>query len=304
MITVREVPEPGTVDLIEEGLLYPVPGIESNSILMEDRDGSDVRRILAKAALVERDGKRLSRVSDVRIDVFITDARVALACTKYDKGGGWSGYGAGGLAVALAFNAGSKALAAGRRRGKMLVGQVRYPWLATVGSSAKFGMGSEERLYFKVKTAQGETQVLLTLPKNLDAAAIAAEIARRAAAYRLACEPDLEDIKRARFVELTQVQPIEPVKGKSHHHVFPDYWTISEKSARMLPVADGGAAALAASAVPEASATPPVVAATLPAPAQIVAEVAATAGFCTSCGSPLKPGVSFCTHCGSRVATA
>jgi hypothetical protein len=165
-------------------------------------------------------------------------------------------------------------------------------------------MGSEERLYFKVKTAQGETQVLLTLPKNLDAAAIAAEIARRAAAYRLACEPDLEDIKRARFVELTQVQPIEPVKGKSHHHVFPDYWTISEKSARMLPVADGGAAALAASAVPEASATPPVVAATLPAPAQIVAEVAATAGFCTSCGSPLKPGVSFCTHCGSRVATA
>ena len=43
-------------------------------------------------------------------------------------------------------NAISKARAAIRSRGKMLVGQVRYPWIQTVGSSPKDGWASEEKL--------------------------------------------------------------------------------------------------------------------------------------------------------------
>ena len=318
MIAVREVPEPGTVDLFEDSLLLPIPGPESNSILLEDRDGKNVRRISAKAALIERDGKRLARVADVRIDVFITDARVALACSKYDKGGGWIG---GGAAIAL--NVGSKALAAMRRHGKMLVGQVRYPWLARIGSTTKFGWQSEERLYFEFKSPEGKMQLVLTLPKNIDAASVAAEIAHRAAAYRLACEPE-EDAKwRARCENLTRAERLEPIKGKVYSHVFPNYWTIGEKSARMLPVLNGGASlaapvadqvagqeepagASAAADTPELPASPTdadapaTVAAIADTPA---ADEPASVAFCTTCGSSTKPDLAFCTQCGARLAT-
>ena len=82
------------------------------------------------------------RVRKVRIDFFITDARLAVACSKYDKGGGW----VGGAAAMIVFNAVSKARAAIRSHGKMLAGQVRYPWLRWVASTPKTGFTSDERL--------------------------------------------------------------------------------------------------------------------------------------------------------------
>lgn len=35
--------------------------------------------------------KTLTRLSEVKIDVYITEGRLALACEKYDKGGGLAG---------------------------------------------------------------------------------------------------------------------------------------------------------------------------------------------------------------------
>jgi len=232
MITVRDVHTPGDVDLIEEGLMQPVPALEANTIMLEERDGSDIRRIAAKGAWVELNDKRTARVSDVRIDVFITDARLALACTKYTKGGGWIGFGGGGVITALALNAGSKALAARRRHGKMLVGQVRYPWLRSVGSSGKTGWGSEERIYLNTKASDTEVCLAVTLPKNVDSASVAAEVARRAARWRLAHEREFTDEQRSRLEELTTAEPLEPPKGKIRFHVFPNYWKVHEKSAR------------------------------------------------------------------------
>jgi hypothetical protein len=246
VITVIGVPEPGTYNLFEEGLIYPVPSIESNQIVLEERDGRDVVRIPARGVTVRRDGKRVAFMKDVKITVFITDARVAFACSKYDKGGGWIG-GAG----ALVMNAGSMALAAIRRRGKMAVGQVRYPWISTIGSSSKMSFGSEEALDFTVKTPQGKTDLVLHLPKNVDAASLAAEIARRAAAYRLACEGEFTDKERVRLEELRVCQPLEPIKGKVHYHIFPTYWPISEKSARLMPGAARAASPQAEAAEPQ-----------------------------------------------------
>jgi hypothetical protein len=236
MITVREIPEPGTVDVLEEGLLHPIPDVAVNQILLEERDGSNVKVICAKGVKLKRGDKTELDLTDVRVDVFITEARVAFACSKYDKGGGWSGFGAGAF-VAVALNAGSKALASRRRRGKMLVGQVRYPWLAGSGSSSKTGWLSEERLVLSIRTADGFTSLLLTLPKDIDAAAVAAEVTRRSANYRLASESQLADTVRDSLQDLAGAERLEPLKGKIRNHVFPTSWPVGEESARMVPCA-------------------------------------------------------------------
>ena len=210
-----------------------------------------------------------------------------------------------------------------RRHGKMLVGQVRYPWLSCIGSTTKLGWQSEERLYFEAKGPEGKMQLVLTLPKNIDAASVAAEIAHRSAAYRLACEPEEKAETLARFEKLARAKALEPIKGKVHSHVFPDYWTIGEKSARMLPVPGGGAklAALAAdhaagqdepagvSATADAPEPPALPAAAdesetaVAAADTSAADAPAPAVFCAACDSPINPGLAFCTHCGARLAT-
>lgn len=235
MIAVRDIPEPGSVDLLEDGLLHPIPDVTRNGILLEERDGSDVSVISAKGLKLQVGDATELELDDVAIDVLITDARVALACSKYDKGGGWTGFGLSSLVVATALNAGSKALAARRRRGKMLVGQVRYPWLAAAGSSSKTGWLSEERLILSARTDDGIARLWLTLPKSTDAAAVAAEVARRSAAHRLLCELEMSDEERASLQELTTAGRLEPVKGKTQHHVFPTSWRVGEKTARMAP---------------------------------------------------------------------
>ena len=42
---------------------------------------------------------------DLKFDVVITDARIVVYCEKWTKGGGWRGFGVGGLAFAAAANA-------------------------------------------------------------------------------------------------------------------------------------------------------------------------------------------------------
>ena len=162
-------------------------------------DGPNVMRVVATALCVirVRDGglKTLARLRDVKIDIYTTDGRLALACVKYDKGGGWVGFGTGAL-VAVTANAVSKARAARRSRGKVLVGHIRYPWLKSVGASSKLGFTSSEaiRLEYSEMLSDGPVRSLLelTLPKNIDATLVAGEIARRAASYRLAYYPEMK----------------------------------------------------------------------------------------------------------------
>jgi hypothetical protein len=241
MISIEGVPEAGTaIEPFEASLMVPVPGQEKNTVVLERRDGTNIERLTAKSAEMTRNGKTVFKVSDVKIDVFITDARVALACSKYDKGGGWIGS-AGAMIV---FNAGSKALAAMRRRGKMMVGQVRYPWIARVGSTAKTGWLSEERLVFDAKvSADTVLRLTLELPKNVDAGRIAAEIARRGAAYRLASEGQLADDERAALRELSVAEPSaagsDEKKNDIRFFAMPTFWTIGEESARLIPPVGG-----------------------------------------------------------------
>lgn len=234
MIAVVEVPELGSeIDVFESGLLLPVPGSEKNTIVMEDRDGNNVQRLTASAVVCQVGGRTVIKDRKIKIDLFVTDARFALACSKYDKGGGW----VGSPGMMIAANAISKARAAMRSRGKMLVGQVRYPWIQKVGSSPKTGWASEEKLIFHETTKGGATLLTLTLPKDVDSSLVAAEVTRRLARYRLANE-ELDGSAREQLERLAEAHPSDAIAAGDHERYFaiPSPRVVDEESARIAPV--------------------------------------------------------------------
>jgi hypothetical protein len=229
----------------EDGRLYPVVGDDRSPVELEPLDGS-IQRLSGRAVMVSElvagGMKTVARFKDVKVDVLITESRVALCCDKYEKGGGWVGFGAGAF-VAVAANGVSKARAAHRRRGKMLVGQVRYSWLRCVGYKPKAGWGSGEklRLGVVVKLADGATRDLLldiALPKGVDSKSVARAIVTRAARYRLE-HIAIDDVdERRQFEELaaaTELAPPEPKKFSMYQ--MPRYFFVSPGTA--YPVSNG-----------------------------------------------------------------
>ena len=218
-----------------DGLIYPLPGSTANSVVSEPRDGSNAKRIVASGfKVLDLTGgqvRRLSEASDLRIDILITSSRVAFACSKFKKGGGWTPFGVGALPVALVLNGVSKARAASQRRGKMLVGQVRYPWLAAAGGSNKAGFGDREQLRLCVGTLNRRLLALdLTLPNNVDSTAVAAEILRRAAAYRLDSDPRAAE-HSDELRSLAEAAPLPNAKGKFALRAVPGHWDVSAEGA-------------------------------------------------------------------------
>jgi len=120
--------------------------------------------------------------TDIRIDVHVTDSRVAVLCEKYDKGGGWYG---GGLA-SVVLNAGSKIMAAQRRKGKVLIGHIRYEWISNIGYQRKTNFLTSEtvRLFYS-DTEKISWYVELTWKQGPDAESVANDILRRLSKYRL-----------------------------------------------------------------------------------------------------------------------
>jgi hypothetical protein len=217
------------------GLLLPVPDGSKNGIVFEPRDGANVRTLDASAVTLTYRGERVVGISGVHASVILTDARVAVACSNYDTGGGWIG----SPALMGVFNTASKIRAAVRSHGKVLVGQARYPWIARVGSTAKLGFGSAERLVIEASEGDGQTyRLLLDLRRDIGAE-VAAELVQRAASFKLRAEPDLDPTERLELERLTAAQPIPttPARGASHiyFHDMPTCWYISERSALFTP---------------------------------------------------------------------
>ena len=234
--------------LVEEGLLYPVPLDQPDTVAAEERDGQQIQRAYCNAIEIAAVGSKntLLRVRDIRALVMLSDARITVACSKFDKGGGWRGWGIGGLVMSVPLNIGSHALAAHRRRGKMLVGQIRYPWIDSVYIQSRVGFSGTEKL--RVVANVGGKNLLrldLTFPKDVDAAAIGTELIRRAARFRLAHDDEaLNQSELARLEQLTAVEPLVYAKGsgKMAGHEFPSSRPPSDRSARLGLPALGGPA--------------------------------------------------------------
>src|SRR3954466_16225274 len=106
VLAIREVDDGG------DGVLYPLPGTAPNTITLDDQDGTSTQApvVVARSFLLREvhpgakaKMKMVGRAEKIDLAVFVTDARVALACTAFDKGGGWVG------ADALVLNALSRA---------------------------------------------------------------------------------------------------------------------------------------------------------------------------------------------------
>ena len=99
-------------DDIDDDTLCPVLGAVDSALVIDvdERDGQ-VQTVRAKGLTVFENTGRLEKrisVQDVKIDVYLTDSRIAIGCEKWDKGGGFIGFGGAGIAFALAANGVSK----------------------------------------------------------------------------------------------------------------------------------------------------------------------------------------------------
>jgi hypothetical protein len=183
--------------------LYPQPGNEPDIVELRGHDGSDPEVYVATEvrviALAGVQAQATARFSGISASVIVTDSRVAIACSRYDKGGGWSGSGAGGLAIALTANAVSKSRARRRSRGRMLVGHVRYEWLRQIDATDRYGWRGSNGLWLSLDDptgAGGLVRLELVLTKPDAGTAVAESVARRAA-LRKADQADNERDRHA-----------------------------------------------------------------------------------------------------------
>jgi hypothetical protein len=178
--------------------------------------------------------------------LLVTDARVVVFCRKYDKGSAGSFIYADPITPLLLIG-GAKLMAAHRRRGKVLAGQVRYPWLFTVGAMEKAGIISGDGLRLRVKAIEDgpARNLFLTVgaTRRLDTVAIAQDIARRAAAYRLTYTKIDTEEERERFEALARVPRLNPARKEWAYHVMGGAWPVSRGSAYPRSGTEPGAAA-------------------------------------------------------------
>ena len=217
---VREIGETGAEHL------YPLADDRGQSIQLSDRDGAGVKRCTAIAIRVDHVGKsgKHSRLDLdlIKAEVIVTDARVAIAVPRYDKGGGW----VGGSLSAL-FNTVSKIRASLVTSRTCLVGHVDYAWLAQVSYKAEYSIFDNRKFdvlslgYFTL--VQGKNllvQIELELAQDVDSRKLAEWILGKAVRARLASwdvrpedAPD-EEVRRELEEALAQGLPNEPSKDK------------------------------------------------------------------------------------------
>ncbi len=163
--------------------------------------------------------------SNIELDVYITDSRVVFACEKYNKGNG--GRWTGGL-TAIALNAVTRGVEGRLRRGKILLGMVRYEWFAMLGYFRKVSWLTDERLLILYADSQKNLwRVLLTFKKQTDASLVAGDVLRRACMYRTRMTDELGDSEREfydRFLIRGETIPVSSDPDTASAVKFPTYY--------------------------------------------------------------------------------
>ncbi len=210
--------------------LFPGPGPEPNTVQPEPQDGSDPRIYTATTLTVSalrdpnRPAKRLLRIEKVKASVIVTDSRIAVACSSYDKGDRMQSFTLASLPITATYNAVSKLQAKKRRAGNMLVGHVRYSWLACVGFTLKTGVLSSSVLRLGMllpgQGKAGSFLLDLTMPGTATNE-LARDVTRRAAHHQLGLT-EWSPKERARREFLTQADVVTPsAKGYTCYFLYP-----------------------------------------------------------------------------------
>lgn len=245
----------------------------------------------------------LRSFSDLHFSVVITDCRVVVYCEKFVKGGGWRGFGVGGLAFAAVANVVSHARAAARRKGKVLVAQVRYPWLQQVGAPAD-KRGRRQRLRLVVDAGAGDERRMLALDLGLreraEPGSYAALVAMHAADDRLGvANLEVADRQSCRSIaagELASDEPYWDIPGAIQ--VGRRGSAVPSRPVAEPPTTVGPPAAVEAPESTPLLAPPPSTAAADPPVGTSPVPV------CPSCGNPIATGVAACGRCGQPLRDA
>jgi hypothetical protein len=234
-----------------DGTIWPLPARAPGGFLTEAEPGDGQRVVcipvaaVSVGAVTDSGIRQVMSLSDLTSWVCITDSRVIFAASKFDKGSSWAGWGPIGLTVAVVATGISKARAASRSRGKILAGQIRYPWLLQVGASLRDGRKGADRIRLGYATReQGISPASFVLDMLLPWGTVspldaAQDIARRCAAYRLRNYRQIDDDKRVRLIELASATLERP--GSADRYAIaamPDCCYVSAATA--FPAGQGG----------------------------------------------------------------
>lgn len=131
-------------------------------------------------------------VGDATFDsgyAILSDRRLAVVCHAFDQGSTYGGLGAAAVLGGLAATVVSHRRAAARRRGRVLVGQVRHEWVTRLELHRAASMrGSRATVHLVARTARGEQRLVFAAAPAVDhgwaswaAAVVAAHRLRRGA---------------------------------------------------------------------------------------------------------------------------
>lgn len=212
VLGIRAYANPGT-----DGHLYPLLSEEEGQVIArEAADGPNIQLFQASSAAVYAlTGRMPSRLATTYgpSDGFVSDCRVALSCEKFTKGSTWIGVGPG-AAIAGTAMAVSALRARHRRKGKIMVGQLRYEWIGRVGVKGRhLSLGYSDG---------GVPKELQIAPYYGITATMAHDIAQRVAASRLRYNTSLTGDQRTTLEGITEAGPMEPAaKGRWAHYELP-----------------------------------------------------------------------------------
>jgi hypothetical protein len=212
-----------------DSTLYPVLGARRGLVALEVGDGEPLRLRAKGLTVADRTAgrhKALVGLRDVHLQLVLTDARLVLACEGFDMGGGWVGWAPGAVAVAPA----GEGPGPWRRRQRVLVGQVRHPWLRAAGFRPRTRWFADEQLRLAVTTrhATGERELLvdLELPRDVSSEELCRALVSRAAAHRLTRTPCREPDRAALEALLDPPRLTPPGRHSFAVHHFPRYYLV------------------------------------------------------------------------------
>ena len=299
---------------------FPIyPTLNDDLLVMgEPLDGGFGETIQVSRVVVRRkvgnNFKTVMETKDLSFQVWVTASRVIFYCKKFEKGGRWVGFGLGGLAVAVVANSVSAAIAANRRKGKALVGNIRYPWVSSVMFSPRSGFGSENDLRIAfvdgTEDSRPDCDITFSIERQRDANRLARHITDRVIAYRYASGEEIDADELGRFEALrSSGLAAVPEKGRLSSYKFPSSWRVPigmtkvpDAPPTLPPVApvirvEGS---IAVESVPVELVPAAIGGVARPTPPQPNPSTARPF-FCEACGS-VELGENFCTDCGARVA--
>ncbi|MDO4207257.1 MAG: zinc-ribbon domain-containing protein [Lachnospiraceae bacterium] len=174
------------------GWPYVYPGIDEEGRIIEEDSDHGLGMVMAKSIEVARLAKNedkyrtVMRVSDIKMEVYVSDARIIFLCDQYSKGGTWTG----GL-TAIALTAIERGVAKARTRGKTMAGHIRYEWIKHIMYIRKSGLLSNESLRIVYSDKSGDSwRVEVSFGKDVDSSIIANDIMHRAAFLRTTLNND------------------------------------------------------------------------------------------------------------------